>query len=138
MSASKLLARRTEEMRKELNSESVERLYDPYPPGYDPGKKAHVEAWLSVLPNFPFQGQLWSKDRYKLGLLNGRHVVGQVGDSGITWLSDPFPPQEETADRVTWDDELTAEWRNLARKLGHRPAWWTPSQKPYPNGYVLI
>lgn len=82
---------------------------------------------------------MWSKARYRLGVQNGRHIVGLITEHGTEWLRDPYPPEAETAERVEWTPELIAEWRNLARKEGQHPVWYDgePPRGPA-GGWIMM
>jgi len=114
-----------------LTGKSANPPYDPYPNGFDWSKIHHIEAWGEILPNFIFNGQCFSKARYTIGYLGGRRVVGRIGKP-VEWLQTPYPPESDTADEFTWDEESTARWRELARKRGaSAPDWLFPRpQKP--------
>ena len=112
--------------------------FDSYPTGFDPSKAYHIQAWQIVLPNFIHQGQMWSRDRYTTGWRHGRHCVGLKGDP-IEWLEKPYPPEEETAQEFSWTPELTAEWRNLARKLSNRTSWYSgPPPRGPAGGWIYV
>ena len=130
-------------MRNErLSGKNVKAPFDPLPQGFDAARKYHVSAFLEILPNFPFGGQQWAKDRWEIGVgknAQGRYCHSIVRKSdGQALQPDAYPPEAETADEFTWTPDHLAQWKNLARKHANRPAWWQETKRSPAAGYVYI
>ena len=125
-----------------MTGKSANPPYDGLPVGFDGSKAYHLSAWFEVIPNFPFAGQMWAKDRYRIGMKGGRQAVGKITGPkprDTTWLSpEEYPPESETADKFEWDPDLLARWKTVARKHGNRPPWWEPPRRRPAAGYLWI
>lgn len=116
--------------------------FDPLPIGFDPSKNYHVSAWMEILPNFPFAGQMWAKAHWRIGMgksPDGRYrtAIVRISD-GQALQPDQYPPQSETAVKFRWTPGNLARWKNLARKHGNRAPGWQPPRKPNAAGHVWI
>lgn len=100
-------------------------LYDPYPEPFNPASSSDMQAWAQVLPNFPFNGHLFSKSRYGVCWVSGSPVVFRRDLSSphrvppAALVHAPYPPESETADVVVWEGRLLQEylyWRRRYEK----------------------